>query len=215
MPEIKNTFMQGKMNKDLDERLVPNGQYRDALNVEVSTAEGSNVGVVKNILGNHSLEDIVDTSVFKCVGCIADEKTNKFYWFVSTYAKDAILEYDVTNNVYNAILVDTNAGNYKAVLKFSGNIITGINIIDNFLFWTDDNSDPKKINIDTCREGTIQDGTLNNHTQLKFENGSFDGALSILEKYMLLVNRGLEVVEKTSEFPQLDELNNLFGEDND
>ncbi|MFT6909255.1 MAG: hypothetical protein ACJAS1_005971 [Oleiphilaceae bacterium] len=32
---------------------------------------------------------------------------------------------------------------------------------------------------------------------------------------MLLVNRGLEVVEKTSEFPQLDELNNLFGEDND
>jgi transcriptional regulator with XRE-family HTH domain len=52
-------------------------------------------------------------------------------------------------------------------------------------------------------------------TVSEIENGSFDGALSILEKYMLLVNRGLEVVEKTSEFPQLDELNNLFGEDND
>ena len=33
------------MNKDLDERLLPNGQYRDAINVEVSTSEGSNVGV--------------------------------------------------------------------------------------------------------------------------------------------------------------------------
>ena len=31
MPEIKNTLLKGRMNKDLDERLVPNGEYRDAL----------------------------------------------------------------------------------------------------------------------------------------------------------------------------------------
>ena len=30
MPEIKRTFTAGKMNKDLDERLVRNGEYRDA-----------------------------------------------------------------------------------------------------------------------------------------------------------------------------------------
>ena len=41
MPEIKNTFLQGKMNKDLDERLVPNGQYRHANNIEISTSEDS------------------------------------------------------------------------------------------------------------------------------------------------------------------------------
>ena len=34
MPEIKHVFNQGKMNKDLDERLVPNGQYRDAMNIQ-------------------------------------------------------------------------------------------------------------------------------------------------------------------------------------
>ena len=33
MPEIKNNFIQGKMNKDLDDRLLPNGQYRDAQNI--------------------------------------------------------------------------------------------------------------------------------------------------------------------------------------
>ena len=48
MPEIKNTFTQGKMNKDLDERIVPNGQYRDAMNIQVSTSEGSDVGAVQN-----------------------------------------------------------------------------------------------------------------------------------------------------------------------
>jgi rRNA processing protein Gar1 len=51
MPEIKNQFTGGKMNKDLDERLVPNGEYRDAMNIQVSTSEGSDVGTVQNILG--------------------------------------------------------------------------------------------------------------------------------------------------------------------
>ena len=39
MPELKNVFHAGKMNKDLDERLIPNGQYRDALNVDISFSE--------------------------------------------------------------------------------------------------------------------------------------------------------------------------------
>ena len=30
MPEIKHHFRAGKMNKDLDERLVPNEENRDA-----------------------------------------------------------------------------------------------------------------------------------------------------------------------------------------
>ena len=40
MPEIKHSFTAGKMNKDLDERLVPNGQYRDAMNIQVRTTAG-------------------------------------------------------------------------------------------------------------------------------------------------------------------------------
>ena len=50
MPEIKHSFTGGKMNKDLDERLVPNGEYRDAVNVQVSTSEGSNVGSVQKYI---------------------------------------------------------------------------------------------------------------------------------------------------------------------
>ena len=55
MPEIKNNFTQGKMNKDLDERLVPNGQYRDAMNVQISTSDSSDVGAIENVLGNKLL----------------------------------------------------------------------------------------------------------------------------------------------------------------
>ena len=43
MAELKHNFMKGRMNKDLDERLVPQGEYRHAVNVEVATSESSNI----------------------------------------------------------------------------------------------------------------------------------------------------------------------------
>jgi hypothetical protein len=84
MPEIKHNFTGGKMNKDLDERLVPNGEYRDAMNVQVTTSEGSDVGTVQNLLSNHKIYgnelSVRDGSV--CIGSIADEKNNAVYWFL-------------------------------------------------------------------------------------------------------------------------------------
>ena len=52
MPDIKHHFAGGKMNKDADERLVPNGEYRDAMNIQVSTSDDSDVGTAQNLLGN-------------------------------------------------------------------------------------------------------------------------------------------------------------------
>ena len=52
MPEIKHHFRAGRMNKDLDERLIPNGEYRDAQNIEIVTSEGSDIGSIQNSLGN-------------------------------------------------------------------------------------------------------------------------------------------------------------------
>ena len=37
MAEVKNAFIKSKMNKDLDSRLLPSGEYRNAINVQVST----------------------------------------------------------------------------------------------------------------------------------------------------------------------------------
>ena len=79
MPEISNNFSKGKMNKDFDERIVPSGEYRDAMNIQVSTSEASNVGTVQNILGNERVDSLVGGS-WSCVGSIADEKNNKLYY---------------------------------------------------------------------------------------------------------------------------------------
>ena len=77
MPEIKHSFTGGKMNKDLDERLVANGQYTHAMNVQVSTSEGSDVGTVQILLGNARIENVIG-GCWSCIGAISDEKINRF-----------------------------------------------------------------------------------------------------------------------------------------
>ena len=45
------------------------------------------------------------------------------------------------------------------------NYITGINVIDGMIFWTDSYSEPKKINISRCKAGTNINGINNNFTR--------------------------------------------------
>ena len=47
MAEVKNAFIKSKMNKDLDDRLLPSGEYRDALNIAISRSEASDWGFRK------------------------------------------------------------------------------------------------------------------------------------------------------------------------
>ena len=55
MAESKRIFNAGKMNRDLDDRLVQPGEYRDALNINIGRSEGSDVGAVENLKGNELL----------------------------------------------------------------------------------------------------------------------------------------------------------------
>jgi len=142
MPEIKNAFIKGKMNKDLDERLVPNGQYRDALNIDVDYSEGSDVGALKNILGN-TQKDSISLSDATCIGSVKDTENDKIYWFITSPAKDIIAEYDVVTSTAAAVIVDT--GN---ILKFNtNNLITGVNVLDSILYFTDNLNEPKQVDI--------------------------------------------------------------------
>ena len=166
MAEIKQNFSAGKMNKDLDERLIPKGQYRHAENIQISTSEDADVGAVENIISNKKISTFIPEGS-TCVGVYSNEKENAIYWFVANEQKDMILQYK--NDIVTIVLVDIN----KDVLKFDPNtIITGINTIDNLLFWTDNISEPKKINVDLCIQGSV--GGENIHTKLIVEERDID-----------------------------------------
>jgi hypothetical protein len=279
MAEFKRVFSKAIMNKDMDERLVPNGQYRDANNIEISTSEASEVGTVQTVLGNTQRNQRVTSSSLVeqfsggtmstsnstfagphnksvVVGSIATPDTDKIYYMVaaggfsdspgevvhtsSSRLVDYILEYDTIEKIHRYVFVDiyqnnhivngavtnstdiyvddgagafggsqteyvrharvgmrlvsnsdnisvdddirvtavaydASAAKYKItvseavslsddenisfvadrVLNFNkGTIITGINVIDDFLFWTDNEHEPKKINIPRSIAGT-------------------------------------------------------------
>ena len=212
MPEIKHNFTGGKMNKDLDERLVPNGEYRDAMNIQVSTSEGSEVGTVQNILGNtiipveagedehgNLIEFIMPEGAI-VISSIADEKIDTFYWLVWTSSVDYIFSYKRGEADTKIIFRDVN----KNVLKFDPrNIITGINVIDDMLFWTDNQTEPKKINISRCRTGTPSN-TPNIQTKLVNDSQGISN-VDIEEKHITIIKKTpptpLEMALKTSRDP--------------
>ena len=262
MAELKRNFSKAKMNKDVDERLVPPGEYRDAMNIEISTSEGANVGTAQSIKGNTKITQVLtggaahnygipDTAT--CISSIADNEKNCIYYFVSsdTEGKDYILQYSLDRRALTYLFVDifkvnttnanigissgneihipegsssttnttgirigmslTTVGGYEKkdevkvtdisreiidissvvtptwkitlskalsadncsgttfaisggssmkfvadnVLNFNANtIITGVSVLDDSIYWTDGNSEPKKINIKRSLSGT-------------------------------------------------------------
>jgi hypothetical protein len=93
MSEIKKQFTGGKMNKDVDERLVPTGEYRDAMNIQVSTSEGSDVGTIQNILGNMpgcDMSNAIGNDAFT-VGSISDEKNDTLYWLIAGRTEENLI----------------------------------------------------------------------------------------------------------------------------
>ena len=144
--KLTRTFTKGIMNKDLDERLIPPGQYRDGQNIGVSTSEDSNVGSIENMLGNTQVGGDLSylTAAAKTIGAISDDARETFYWFVTDTSYDYVLRYNETTGITNKILQDTKG----RVLKFDNEyIITGVSIIDNLLFWTDNLNQPRRLNV--------------------------------------------------------------------
>ena len=90
MAEVKNSFLASKMNKDLDDRLIPSNEYKDALNIAVSNSEDSDVGALENILQNTNVfpissNDNVGYDTGKVIGYAVNSSTDSVYLFWTNY----------------------------------------------------------------------------------------------------------------------------------
>ena len=155
MPEIKRIFQAGKMNRTLDDRLVPNGEYREALNININKSDSSDVGAAENVLGNIQIlnGNPIDGGV--CIGSYRDNGNEKIYFFVTdnvsvnednlSGVEHGVFEYDQRTNSISRLAT----GSW---LNFHVNFtITGINFVDGLLFWTDNRNEPRKINVGRAR----------------------------------------------------------------
>ena len=152
MANTSNNFLKGKMNKDLDARLLQNGEYRNAINAQVSKSEGANVGSLENVLGNTLVQDfntLTGVTGLKSIGYLTDEINNTVYIFLTSHsankydpgAKNFIISYNSLQETY-VILVQGSFLNFSQL-----NPIYGVNILEGLLFWTDNRNQPRKINV--------------------------------------------------------------------
>ena len=231
MAKVVNNFIKGRMNKDLDDRLIPIGEYRNALNAQVSKSEGENVGALENVLGNalvgsfqfvtqvqikavgsgypasgeydtfydpafksngngigltvryapgtvlpieiispgfgyeigdqlvinggntDAIIEVTALSNMRSIGFYVDELNNKIYVFLTDntqstqYFEDknnAIAYYDTINDTV-ALLASGAFLNFSQLFP-----ITGVNLLENLLFFTDNYNQPRRINVDTA-----------------------------------------------------------------
>ena len=127
------------MNKDLDDRLIPNGEYRDANNISVGKSEDDDIGALENVKGN-TLVPGTNVGSLEVIGYLKDNNSETIYLFLTNNASDHRI-YKYYNNSYTKIVEG-------AFLNFSNeNLISGINLVENLLFFTDNRNQPRKINV--------------------------------------------------------------------
>lgn len=149
--DINTTFLKGRMNKSFDERILPEGEYIDALNIRIGSTENNSVGAVENSVGNTQITEVMydgdPLSInARCIGVFEDGENETIYWFVTDPGVvDMVLSYNERTGTLVYHIIST------SVLNFSTEyLVNGIDLIDGLLFWTDNYNPPRRINVRTA-----------------------------------------------------------------
>ena len=163
MAKASNTFLKSKMNKDLDARIIPSGEYRNAVNVQVNKSEGDQVGSLENVLGNTKVADIGTHTGYAgtlyCIGQVVDDSNGIAYLFY-TSSSLSINNYFTTDKNY-IISFDSKSNSLVTLVEgaflnlSTQNPIYGVNVLENLLFWTDNRNQPRKINLNLANPAKI------------------------------------------------------------
>jgi hypothetical protein len=168
MSKIQNNFLKATVNKDLDERLTPNGQMIDASNVMVISEDSGNVGVLKTIKGNLKVtnKNIAGTET---IGSISDESKNRAFYFVKGTEYDYVFEYNTEDDSLVTVLQSSVGGvlNFSTSYRIShSDIFTSVEG-DDLLSWTDGLNPPRIINIERAKDYSVDGFTQDEISVMK------------------------------------------------
>ena len=145
------------LNSDDEDRAMPKGDYRSATNIRNGSSDTGSVGAIENLKGNTKIEDNLPEGVYKTVGAYEDEVGNSIIYFLSEEItipsptpgkEDSVIWYGLIMRFF----IDTEEVvtiSRSRAFDFNGDSnIHSINLVGSKLYWTDGETEPKKINID-------------------------------------------------------------------
>ena len=97
--KIDKRIFTGGLDRDSDERIVQNGDYRYALNIRNTSSDGDEVGTVQNVQGNLLVSYSLPAGLNKVIGSCHHNADNTVYYFVwNNNGSHSILEYNSMNH---------------------------------------------------------------------------------------------------------------------
>lgn len=177
---IDERHFKGGLNQDDEDRNLPDGDYRFALNVHSGSSDSDNIGAVENLRGNVLLSFPLANGRNKCIGTYeykpgslitggSSESNTSFviYFIWNSIGAHEILKYTPESDE-NGKIEEVTGG---PILNFDEfHLITGVNIVDGkLLYWVDYFNNNRKTNI----EKAIDDGKKR-EWDLYFPEDAFD-----------------------------------------
>jgi len=153
MPIINNPF-NGKLNLDVAEYRISNGDYLDALNITKDAQGRGQDRVVSNILGNTLLPYTLPAGTNKIIGFYADRVRNRAYYFLwNSNGYNSILYYSVDANAVVKVLESKTDSNGIDILSFNPSYkVLSVNLYyrddeGDILFFNDGLNPPRSLNV--------------------------------------------------------------------
>ena len=141
----KKNFL-GGLNSDIEDRLMPTGDYRYALNVRASKSDGANEGSIENTKGNTLISFPMPNGDSKVLGALDNIRENKVIYFLyNGFGNHSIREFDASTKTI-VTLLETPLLNFQP-----DNYILDSFLIDDILTFNDRVNPPRSLNITRLR----------------------------------------------------------------
>lgn len=157
MTTFRRIFGLGRMQQDVDNRNLQQGEYREAFNSVVRSSEGSSEGCVQKIKGNKRLTNLSFGANPITIGEYSYERRNRIYWLVKSDTGCYLCEWDHDSQSASFILQDTRDVSERVFNLSENSLCTGINIVPaededkEQMLISVDNLEPIRINISRAR----------------------------------------------------------------
>lgn len=148
---VQGFLFTGRMNADDDSNIFPEGDFLNAENVDILSPTDGKIAGVQRSAGNREIVASRIAAGNKVVGQYEAFSEQRIFYFVKGISttvgrirSDRILCYDYRTDGIYRLIEDRGTG----ILNFTDTPITGITKIGDWLFWTQDRDEPKRINVE-------------------------------------------------------------------